>query len=363
MTGNGYPLDRLSPARHVASELDRAAPAALSLAELAATYRHPNPSDLARVRSVEHADDPVAWLIRQAIESLMRRGKAGTVQIEQADGAFRLAVPFSELRFEGKRLVNLHDDHAQFRAPFDPMTGQFAENIRTDKVAASKDGMEDLRESMRAFGWVPEFPALRDKRGVFLTGHRRLKVAEELGIDPVIKTLDDLGDGDEHDARRLRIALASNVGFKPLSPTDRKAIAESLYADGWVMERIGQALNVSTMQVSNDLREFKPTVNSGSNRGRPRRVLTPEKQAQVDTLVAQGVTTQTQLMAETGLPETPAKTARTIALAKQEARETTPALEQMLGLMATLADLDTVVQIRQAADDRIAELGGNRWRP
>ena len=42
------------------------------------------------------------------------------------------------------------------------------------------------------------------------------KVAKQLGIDPVIETL-TLGHGEEADAERLKLAIISNVGFKPMT--------------------------------------------------------------------------------------------------------------------------------------------------
>jgi hypothetical protein len=73
-----------------------------------------------------------------------------------------------------------------------------------------------------------EFPALVDENGVVLVGHRRLKIAEEEGIAPAIKNL-NLGNGDLADAKRLRLAIVSNIGSKPMTKEDRKRIAEHLY--------------------------------------------------------------------------------------------------------------------------------------
>ena len=295
--GGGYALDLGSPVSHVAASLDRAAPVALSVGEMAADYRHVNHSDLARIRMHEGcASDAEAtqWLIRRAVGELTRRGKNGQVQIAEDDGRFRLIVPFSEVKWGRRPVYALHPDiHAEFGDPFNPNSGRWSDNIRTDPVAAAKDNMEELRESMRALGWVPEFPALRDrKRGIYLTGHRRLKVAEELRAEGLVITDQvkdlDIGDGDEHDARRLAIALASNIGFKPMSPTDRKFIAESLYSDGWTMARIGQALNVSQKTISKDL---EGVYTQGINRpkgGRPRKSDDPALLADVRPYVESG---------------------------------------------------------------------------
>jgi hypothetical protein len=50
-----------------------------------------------------------------------------------------------------------------------------------------------------------QLPALAGEQGV-IVGHRRMKVAEELGIEPVIERI-DLGDGDEVPAKRICLAI------------------------------------------------------------------------------------------------------------------------------------------------------------
>ena len=291
MGDNGYALDLLSPVRHVATEMDRVAPAALSIEDMAVSYRHPNPADFARVRLHEQCtsdDEAVAWLIRRAVQAITRRGKSGQVQVEEHDGGYRLVVPFDDLRYDGGKLQRERNDHAQLRDPFNPMSGRFSENVRRD---TRKDGMAELRESMRSFGWVPELPAVKDERGVVLTGHRRLKIAAELGIDPVITTV-RLGDGDAADARRFAIAIASNLGAKPFTPQERQQLAEYLYGErDWTMARIAEALNVATSTVSEDLRNFS-TVEKRKGRGRPRRSpnrkVIPEMEAEIAQAVEVG---------------------------------------------------------------------------
>ena len=110
--------------------------------------------------------------------------------------------------------------------PFDPLTGAFFENIR----AKEQNDLDEIRQSMQQFGWVEQFPAIRDEHGVILVGHRRLKVATELGITPVYQDL-RLGEGSQADAERLKLALVSNIGFKPMTPTSRKRIAKYLYGE------------------------------------------------------------------------------------------------------------------------------------
>jgi DNA-binding Lrp family transcriptional regulator len=140
---------------------------------------------------------------------------------------------------------------AKPRALFDPETGAFAANIRD----IGGDDSE-LRSSLKEFGWIKEFPALVDENGVVLVGHRRLKIAEEEKIEPVVKKL-ALGGGDAADAERLKLALVSNIGSKPMTAEDRKRIAQHLYGEReWTMKRIAEALNVSHGTVVNDLRNL-----------------------------------------------------------------------------------------------------------
>lgn len=122
---------------------------------------------------------------------------------------------------------------------FDPDRGKFAKNIR----AAGGDDTE-LRESLKSFGWLKEFPALADENGVVLVGNRRVKLAKELGIEPVVETI-TFGKGTAADAERLKLAIASNIGFQSMTPEDRKRIAAHLYGAEWTMQRIAEALGVT----------------------------------------------------------------------------------------------------------------------
>jgi ParB-like chromosome segregation protein Spo0J len=115
--------------------------------------------------------------------------------------------------------------------------------------------LDELRDSMRTFGWLAALPAIADETGMIIVGKRRLKVAEELNITPVITRI-TFGQGDEADAKRVKLALASNLGGAPLSPADRVRIAENLYGEkGWTMQRIADALAVSKKTISKDLKD------------------------------------------------------------------------------------------------------------
>jgi ParB-like chromosome segregation protein Spo0J len=251
-------------------------------------------------------------------------------QVVAEGGGYRLAVPFDELRYRDRPLTRTRRTDHELGDLFNPLTGaRFAGNIRTDKSAMSRDTMAELRESMREFGWVKQFPALVDERGVVLVGHRRIAVAKELGIDPVTETL-NLGRGDAADAERLKIALASNLGFKPMSPTDRKNVGEALYREGWSMQRIGEALRVSAATVSRDLAGIShdEKVKRGGRTGRPRtkpKPKSPEVEQRITERVAEGASIK-ELNRE--FPGMDGRDAKQRAIGRLEAQPAVPAAHE-----------------------------------
>jgi ParB-like chromosome segregation protein Spo0J len=167
------------------------------------------------------------------------------------------------------------------RDPFNPQTGEFAKNIR------GEGDLSDLRESMALHGWIEEFPALADECDIVLVGHRRLAVARELGIAPVVKKL-TLGSGDAADAKRFQLALVSNIGAKPLTAADRQRIAEYLYGGReWTMQRIAEALNVAQSTITEDLSNLSAvdklkhtkTATNPKGAGRPKKARKNESAA------------------------------------------------------------------------------------
>jgi len=200
-----------------------------------------------------------------------------------------------------------------------------------------------LRSSLQQFGWIAEFPALVDEHDVCLVGHRRLKIAKELKIEPVIRRL-ALGSGDVADAERLKLAIASNVGFKPMTKDDRKHIAEYLYgAREWTMERIGEALNVSQRQISRDLEGLdamsKPARPKGGRPKSTRLKTEPVKfgrdvREKVATLVLDEGKTFKEAEAETGVSNIVARTAVAHEQGRRKARSDPPIDPTTLSLSA-----------------------------
>ena len=134
-------------------------------------------------------------------------------------------------------------------------TSTFAENTR------SIDNLDDdeLRTSLKVAGWNKQLPSIYDENGVVLVGHRRLKIAAEEGIEPVIKVV-RFGTGPEADAERMRLAVVSNIGAAPLTKKDRKRLAVRMYGDGsgLTMEAIAGMLGVVHSTIVKDLAEIVP---------------------------------------------------------------------------------------------------------
>jgi DNA-binding transcriptional MerR regulator len=151
---------------------------------------------------------------------------------------------------------------------------ELAGNVRTSPVDDAA-----LRETLRP-GWLTHLPAIKDEHGTVLVGNRRLALANELGIEPVIETV-RFGDGAAADKARLRLAVASNTGGASLSKEDRKRLVEKMYDGGRGMSQqaIAGVLGVDQATVSRDLGLIMQVHNSGHARsnanprgaGRPRR--------------------------------------------------------------------------------------------
>lgn len=247
----GYALDLNSPARHLRTALDTAADAPVSIRVVAQDYEHPIPADFTRVKhhhkQCTNKHEAKLFMLTEAA----RQMEKWLVVHENADDVWislREGYTPDDLRLNKSKVHPVVNPHKVLRDLFNP-NGEFAKNIRAPN---GHDDMEELRQSMRTFGWIEQLPAIVDERGVILIGHRRLKVAEELGIEPNIKPI-TFGDGDPADAKRLGVALASNLGGKPMTPSDRKRIAIHMRLEhGWTLEAIAALLRSTTSTIGRD---------------------------------------------------------------------------------------------------------------
>jgi hypothetical protein len=96
-----YALNLHGPVRHVATELEKAGAKGMNVLELAATYDHPNPGDLSRVRW-HHGCVTDAEATRHLIDRAIRELGSGlkeATRSPKAGNRVRLAVPFDDLRW------------------------------------------------------------------------------------------------------------------------------------------------------------------------------------------------------------------------------------------------------------------------
>jgi hypothetical protein len=100
----GYALDFGHAVRHVATELDDARPGGRTVEEMAATYDHPIPGDLSRVRrhhGLASNEDAIRLLVERAVLALGHAVKADD------RGQYRLVTRRGRLRYEGKSVASL----------------------------------------------------------------------------------------------------------------------------------------------------------------------------------------------------------------------------------------------------------------
>ena len=154
---------------------------------------------------------------------------------------------------------------------------EFVASLRSGQVSD-----EVLRASLVNAGWNENIPAIKDENGTLLVGNRRMKIALEENLTPVVVTV-AFGTGPEADAARARIAIVSNTGSASLTAADRKRTAERLYQSGMTQAAIGKIMGVGQATVSRDLEGVLSTMNNTPPRttvdgrargGRPRRVAT-----------------------------------------------------------------------------------------
>jgi ParB-like chromosome segregation protein Spo0J len=114
----------------------------------------------------------------------------------------------------------------------------------------------ELLDSLKYFGWLPEFPALVDTSTEFvIDGRKRLAIAEELGIEPVIKIVET-----PEGLRLLQKRTAHNIQA-PLTKKDKARIASHLGLDHFSVQAIAELfakVSDATMPVDDEDEERTP---------------------------------------------------------------------------------------------------------
>jgi hypothetical protein len=235
-----YALDFLSVVRHVVTQMDGAAPAALSIGDMAKTYRHTVPSDLTRVRQhhgIGNGSDAVRFLIERAVAAL------GS-QLAADDNGYRLAKPFESLRYERRKLhrfveTNEKDEERALRAAYNDLSEDrpFYVTVMGAKGGTKERGMR-LHPLARAIPQISEkeFTELAAdiKRngvelpvvvwnGAVLDGRHRIAAAAALGVPVRVSEV----DGDEARARARVLSL--NVNRRHLTSAQRASIVRQLF--------------------------------------------------------------------------------------------------------------------------------------
>lgn len=209
------------------------------------------------VEEINRANDGEFEVNDETVYEVIEINEDGDVRLVPGVDAYTLRDHRSRLPLTKPLLTSL----------FDLERGELRENIRTP----DPNNYRELTESMREFGWMKEFPALADQDGNIIVGHRRLHVAEQLGIDPVIKTV-TIPPGEAGAAHRFQLALISNAGAERISGEDRKRLARLIYGKGVLsMVEVGKVLKVSAATVYRDVRSISDEIPRDPKRGgRPR---------------------------------------------------------------------------------------------
>jgi hypothetical protein len=186
----------------------------------------------------------IVWLHEGDEPVTFRSGQRRFTVLSPADRERTSAESVRQYRLETIGSGNLYSGPL-----FDPEQG----NLPGRLFDAEQVDTRELRESLLTFGYVPQLPILVDEKGMILSGFQRERLCEQLRAEfpertdlvPTRQVL-TLGDGAEANASRLRIAIAANVGRRPLSTETKRRIAAYLYDEReWSYPQIAEALNIT----------------------------------------------------------------------------------------------------------------------
>lgn len=248
--------------------------------------------------------------------------------------------------------------------PFKPGTI----DIRADKAPRASD--DELRTSLQQNGWLLHLPAIKDENGRVVVGNRRMRIAADLGIEPVVELV-HFGSGLAADAERIKLAVGSNLGRH--DNTDRKRLAAYLYEQGLTQPRIAEALGVSQRTISYDLEGLAMTAKPPRPKGgRPKAPPKPRepkysraKEDRVAELVVDERKTWDEVRAETGVSATIIRKAKAREQGRREARrefiEAAPVADRAAIERALRKELEEAYQ--RKLDDALLGFVVEEWFP
>lgn len=253
-----YALDLASPVSFVATALEAAAPAAVSLAELVRDYHHVSSSDYVRIMAHEDCAteaEAKRWLIRAAVAELGRH-------VAAEGDEFRLVSDFDEIRVNRRKIhryVLADPELDQERAikaayvavregypitvPVQGPRGKVVERRLTPHPLSMHFPLMPEREFRELFhdarerGLINPIQTIED---AVLDGRHRIGVASVLGIP--VQTI--AFTGTEEEARHF--VISTNLRRRHLTTAQRTQLVRELYLPDAKREAAENKLNGSS---------------------------------------------------------------------------------------------------------------------
>lgn len=258
-------VDLFTPVRHVATELDKASPEALSVSDMASTYKHVNPGDIARVRDEwlkrpNASDHAVStWFIEQAITAL-------GINITANGDGYHLAKPLDAIRYK-RRKINAYVeenevDVKQLRRMINNDRNRTYEVITPGRKTPRKLRLHDLAKSLPTMstdefnGFVADVRAHGINKPVLvlgdlvLDGRHRVAVADAFNIPVQVESF----DGTEEQA--VDRVLSENVHRWQLTMAQRGLIVRELFlprAQAEAQARSGRRTDLTSLPIGREV--------------------------------------------------------------------------------------------------------------
>lgn len=176
---------------------------------------------------------------------------------------------------------------------------------------------------------------LDERTGEVIDGNHRLRICQELGIEPEYQRI---AYATEHDAERAKVLL--NLSRRHMTVEQRRELEAKLLLRGWTQQEVAEAMGVTQGRVSQDITNIN--INNGYNPDQ-RVKLTPAQRQEVVRRVQKGET-QAQVAADYGITQP----AIVKILAKTEREELVQKeRERLTNLIVTDTDLPEGIALWQ----------------